>query len=124
MQNLLQNSNIAIVGAGKIGEVFLKLLFGPDLRHLNINVLAVADINKTSAGMVYAQNKGVFTTSDFKDLFQLEDLDTIIELTGNDSVIKAIYSARPENVRLIDYYNAILLFDLITSISSLVTLEG
>lgn len=113
MKNLLQNSNIAIVGAGQLSKAFLKLLSGPDLRHLSIRVLGVADIDDTSEVMAFARDKGIFTTSDYDQLLRLEGVDTLIELTGIDSVLEAIHRDKPERVRLIDNFNAKLIFDLI-----------
>ena len=113
MKNILQNSNLAIAGAGQISKAFLKLLSGPDLRHLNIHVLGVADIDNTSDVMTFAKDNGIFTTSDYSELLLLEGVDTIIELTGIDSVLEAIHLDKPKHVRLIDNFNAKLIFDLI-----------
>ena len=61
-----------------------------------------------SAGLIrMARQLGIYTTTDFKDLFSLKALDGIIELTGSNEVRDEIERTRPRNVRLIDHFGAL-----------------
>ena len=96
MKDLLQKSNFAIVGAGKRGKRFIELFLRPGLRELNIRIVGVADTNPAAEGMVLAKEKEVYATADFRDLYQLQDLNCIIELTGDLQVAGFIDASKPE----------------------------
>ncbi len=113
MKDLLQNSKIAIVGAGKRGQAFLEFLCRPDLPELNVRVVGVADINPAAEGVVFAAKKGIFATSNYRDLYQLNDLNLIIELTGNNKVLEALNASKPEHIRLIDHKEGGFLFEFL-----------
>ncbi|MBW2170781.1 MAG: PAS domain S-box protein, partial [Deltaproteobacteria bacterium] len=58
------------------------------------------------------EEKGIYTTRDYSDLYELKDLDMIIELTGHDEVAKEIAQAKPDRVRLVDHVAARLFWDI------------
>lgn len=49
---------------------------------------------------------------DYRDLYQLKDLDMIIELTGRDEVAKEISRTKPDSIRLMDHVAARLFWDV------------
>jgi PAS domain S-box-containing protein len=108
---LLENSNIALIGAGRIGKIFLEIILGPNFIDRNIRVLGVADIKEAAKGILFARDHGIFTTSDFTDFYHIKDLNIIIELTADDSVITKVRESMPKSIRVIDHYDALLLFD-------------
>jgi PAS domain S-box-containing protein len=63
-------------------------------------------------GYRLAQGKGVFTTKDYRDLYELQDLDMIIELTGRDEVANKISRTKPENIQLMNHVAARLFWDV------------
>ena len=113
MKDLLQKSNFAIVGAGKRGRRFLEFFLRPDLGELNIRIVGVADTNPAAEGMVLAEEKGIYATNDFRDLYQLQDLNCIIELTGDLQVAGVIEASKPEHIRLIDHQEAEFLLEFL-----------
>jgi PAS domain S-box-containing protein len=112
MRDILHNSKVAIVGGGKVCKAILKIVFGKNFPQ-KIDILGVADINEQAEGLVYARKKGIFTTLNYKDLYQLEGLSLIIELTGDDGVLNQIKSTKPAPVRLIDHFEAMSVWDFL-----------
>jgi two-component system NtrC family sensor kinase len=61
--------NIAIVGGGRACKFFLQLLKNESFPYLNIHLVGVCDINPGAEGLLTAKQMGIYTTSNFKDLF-------------------------------------------------------
>jgi PAS domain S-box-containing protein len=112
MRDILHNAKVAIVGGGKVCKAILKITLGKNFPQ-KIDILGVADINDQAKGLVYARKKGIFTTLDYKDLYQLEGLNLIIELTGDNGVLNQIKSTKPADVRLIDHFEAMSVWDFL-----------
>ena len=104
--------NVGIVGGGPGCKAIMAMIFGEKLSELPMNLIGVASINTSAAGYVYAREKGLFTTTDYRDLYKLKDLDMIIELTGSDKVATEISQSKPSHVRLMDHVAARLFWDL------------
>jgi len=62
MREILKDSNIAIVGGGRVCKAILKIILGEDFINQKLNILGVADINDNAKGLMYAREKGIFTT--------------------------------------------------------------
>jgi len=112
MRDILHNSRVAIVGGGKVCKAILKIVLGKNFPQ-KIDILGVADIHEQAKGLVYARKKGILTTLDYKDLYQLQGLNLIIELTGDDGVLSQIKSTKPADVRLIDHFEAMSVWDFL-----------
>src|SRR6056297_1489533 len=95
--------NLAIVGGGSACRFFLNLLTQEPLPHLNIRVVGVCDINPNAEGVVLAQEMGIYTTQNFKDLFSIEGLDAIIELTNNKEILLALIHEKPKGVGILEH---------------------
>jgi signal transduction histidine kinase len=95
--------NIAIVGGGRACKFFLELLEGNAFPYLNIRLKGVCDINPQAEGFLIARQKGVFTTCNYRDLFQIKDLDSIIELTNSKEVLLELIKARPKGVGIVEH---------------------
>jgi len=113
MREILQNSNIVIVGGGRVCKAILAIVLGKNFINHNLNILGVADINDTAEGLVYAKKQGLFTTDNYKDLFTIKDLNIIIELTGNNEVLEKVKKTKPSKVRLIDHFEAMSVWDFL-----------
>lgn len=105
--------NAAIVGGGKACYNLLKLLDTDRSKRLKIKVLGVSDINVDSPGISYARELGLVTTTELRELFSIEGINLIIELTGSNEVAEAVLKTRPSGVTVIDHVGARLLWDLI-----------
>ena len=113
MREILQGSKIAIVGGGRVCKAILEIVLGGNFSGKKVKILGVADINKKAEGLVYAKDKGIYTTLDYKKLYQKEELDLIIELTGDDTVLEELKSTKPAQIRLIDHFEAMSVWDFL-----------
>ena len=104
---------IAIVGGGKACHDLLEILKGNPLLGLDMKILGVADINTRAPGVVLASELELFTTSNFRDLYKLEGLNLLIELTGSAEVRESILRTKPVGVSIIDHRGARFLWNLI-----------
>ena len=112
MRDVLNNSSIAVVGGGRVCKAMLKIVTGKNF-YQKMAILGVADINDRAEGLVYAKKKGIFTTSNYKDFYNIEGLDLIIEITGDDILLNEIKLTKPENIRLIDHHEAMSVWDFL-----------
>jgi len=102
-EDMAHSINLAIVGGGKACKFFLENLKGELFPFLNINIVGVCDIDPEAEGFVMAREMGIFTTSDFQDLFKIENLDSIIEITGRSEVLLEIIRLRPKGVGVLEH---------------------
>jgi len=101
--NELLKSNIAIVGGGRFCKNLLELLYSEPFEDQRPSIVGVADKDDQAEGLLYAGGKGIFTTGDYRDLFNLENLHIIMELTSDDKLSGVINIAKPAAVRLVDH---------------------
>ena len=101
--NALPFLNVALVGGGEICYKVLKYFDHKRLSLLNMKIAGVADVDKGSPGFVLAVELNIFTATDFKDLYRINGLNLIVDLTGSDKIGKEILRTKPEDVSLIDY---------------------
>jgi PAS domain S-box-containing protein len=113
MNKIIRESNIAIVGGGKVCKEILKIIFGEDFSDQRPKIIGVADIDDQAEGLRYARDMGIFTTSDYQQFYAFENLDLIIELTKDDRLREKIKRTKPPKVRLIDHYEAMSVWDFL-----------
>lgn len=104
--------NVAIVGGGPGSKAIIDIILDKKLSQLQMNLIGVADPDPEAIGYRYAQEKGIFTTGDYKALYKLKDLDMLIELTGRDEVANEISQNKPKHVRMMDHVAAYLFWDI------------
>lgn len=104
--------NIAIVGGGRACKYFLNLIRSDPLHFLNMNIKGVCDINPEAEGFVLAKEMGIYTTTDYQDIFKIKNLDSILEITGSKEVLLNIISQRPKGVGVMEHNIGRLLRDL------------
>lgn len=112
---------IAVVGGGAQCRILLEMIEKHAFRELHPQVVAVADIRDDAPGFVKARKDGIFVTRDYNDFFDRDDIDLIIELTGNYMIFTDILSRKKETVRAIDHRTAKLFFE--SSISRFPTIQ-
>jgi len=115
--------NVAIVGGGKACFNLLNILDDDRLSRLNMKILGVSDLNPESPGFRYAKELNLFVTTKLEELFNLEGLNLIIELTGSIKVRERILRSRPPNISVMDHMAARLLWDLVQMETEKTTLE-
>ncbi len=104
---------VALIGGGKACYDLLTLLDDEILHSLNIEIIGVADLSLDAPGISLAHDMGIFTTTEFLDLYSLPGLNMIIELTGLIEVRDRMISSKPIHISSIDNRGARLLWDLI-----------
>ncbi len=102
----LRHAKIAIVGGGRFCKIFLNKLFSKYVSEERPQILGVADVNPGADGLVYARSLGIFTTDDYRDLYQMDDLQVIIELTRDINVANQIKKTKPSHIKLVEHVEA------------------
>ena len=69
----LLTSKIAIVGGGKFCKSMLELIYSEHFEDQRPSILGVADKDDQAEGLLYAAQKGIFTTGDYRELFELKN---------------------------------------------------
>ncbi|MFC1828703.1 ATP-binding protein [Thermodesulfobacteriota bacterium] len=95
--------NLAIVGGGRTCRFFLELLQNEPFPLMDINILGVCDIDPDAEGLTLAKEMGLYTTNDYEDLFKIDNLDSILELTGSREVLLEIVRLRPRGVGVLEH---------------------
>lgn len=88
--------NILIVGAGNGGYALLKLIEQADY----LQVTAIVDINEGAPGMIYAKEHNIPTYLEWKPLLS-ENIQIIIDVTGQKEVFQELLANRPATAVLI-----------------------
>ena len=78
--------NVIIVGGGNASLVLINYFQSIDYIKLN----GVIDLKDTAPGIVRAKELGIATFADIKALANMPEVDTVIEVTGNDKVRKMV----------------------------------
>ncbi len=103
---------IAVVGGGTKCAQLLNLIDQHTFEKIHPRVVAVADVKTDAPGLLLAKEKGLFTTTDYNDLFSRDDIDLIIELTGNPDIIYDILKKKGSDVRVISTRTAQLFWEI------------
>ncbi len=103
---------IAIVGGGKRCKFLIELLGFHTFQEIQPVIIAVADINPQAPGIEKAQEKGIDVTTDYHDILDRDDIDLIVELTGNMDVFNDINNKKKEQVQAIAHTAALLFWEI------------
>ena len=104
--------NVAIVGGGRGCKAIMDMILAEKLQRLRMKLTGVASTDTEAVGYLYAKEKGIYTTRNYHDLYNLKDLNMIIELTGREEVANDISATKPSQVRLMDHTAARLFWDV------------
>jgi two-component system NtrC family sensor kinase len=97
--------NIALVGGGTFcKDILEKTTFGDRQESVNAGIVAVADSDPTSPGMVLAGRMNLLTLTDYRDLYDSTyNIHLIIILTPEQHLFEDILKTRPPHIRLMAY---------------------
>jgi len=112
MEKIIEGSNIAIVGGGMVCKAILQIILGNNFKGKRPNILGVADADDSAEGLRYAKEKGIYTTNNYKELFEFKNLDLIMELTKDEKFRETIKKTKPPGVSLIDHFQAVSVWNL------------
>ncbi|MCG6980493.1 MAG: hypothetical protein LJE88_03700 [Deltaproteobacteria bacterium] len=105
--------NIAVVGGGPRCKSLIMFLETHTLHHMQVTIVGVADPNEDAPGLVYARDKGIYTTKDFRDFFALEHLHLLIEIAGSNDVLEEIIKSKPKHLKVMGHLSARLFWEVI-----------
>ncbi len=103
---------VAIVGGGSGCKAIMDMIFAAKLSQLRMTLIGVACSNPDAVGYKYAQEKAIYTTTDYLELYKLPGLNMIIELTGKQGTANEIFKTKPDHVRLMGNVAARLFWDV------------
>ena len=103
---------IAIVGAGKKCFYLMDVIEKHEFQIVSPVVVAVADIDNDAPALVKAREKNIFVTNDYNEFFKMDNIDLIVELTGNLDIYNRILSKKTNRVRAIAHTTAMLFWEI------------
>lgn len=106
---------VLIIGAGKGGTALLELLLETE----KMEVVAIADVNKDAPGLHLARIHGIRTDSDWTSWLE-QDIDIIIEATGDEYILQQILAKRHRNTVVIPGTVANIISELLNEKETLV----
>lgn len=106
-------SKLAVIGGGKDCNALLSFAKTNGLQQLNMEIIGVADPDPESSEIAFAREMGLFTTSDFTELYPLPGLTLLIAFTSSREVCERVIRTKPDNVGFMDPQGAKILWDLI-----------
>ena len=95
--------NIAMVGGGRDCHFILDLIQYNPSPLFNIKILGVFDKNPGAKGILLAEQMGIYTTDNLHDLLNIDQLDSVLELTGERDVLLEIIRLRPKGVGVLEF---------------------
>ncbi|WP_243386388.1 sigma 54-interacting transcriptional regulator [Bacillus kexueae] len=106
---------VMIIGAGRGGTALIKNLHNAQM----LQIVAVVDKNPDAPGMKLAQELGILTSTDWKPILT-EQMDIIIEATGDDLLTKELMNVRHEHVVIIPGTIAMIMSQLMNEKETLI----
>jgi nitrogen-specific signal transduction histidine kinase len=103
---------IAVIGGGTRCQFLIELLEHHAFEKINPVIIAVADINPEAPGFIQARKKGIDVTIDYNDILNRDDIDLIIELTGNLDVYADIISKKKDHTHTVAHKTALLFWEI------------
>ncbi len=108
---ILRDANVGIVGGGDFCHKLIEFFRSRDLSSNKPNIIGVADINMNAKGLGLANQLNIFTTVDYTELYRLEGIEVILEITQDADLPAIISRTMPPQVQLVDHFQARYLWD-------------
>lgn len=102
-------THVAIIGGGRGGTALIEIFQKNPL----VRILSIADVDSRAPGLRLARKLGIPTTTDFRKLTTLKNMDILIDVTGNPEVQKAIQNIRRAGLTVIGGVTAKFVWQLI-----------
>jgi two-component system sensor histidine kinase DegS len=102
-------THVAIIGAGRGGTALLEIFAQDPL----VEVVGIAEINPKAPGIRLARKLKVPVTPDYRELLALEQVDLIIDVTGNAEVERVLQDFHRMGVTVIGGASAKFMWQLI-----------
>ncbi len=102
-------SKVAIIGAGQGGTSLLEIFHKDPL----VQIIGIADINKSAPGIQLARKLRIPVTKDYKRLLKSKEADLVVDVTGNPLIEEALQAARRPGMSIIGGHSAKFMWQLI-----------
>jgi two-component system, NtrC family, sensor kinase len=112
---LLENGlvlNVGVVAKGENCLTIMRDLEAIKLSRLSIRLVAVAVTTPSVSCDAYAGEKGIKVFENYKDLFSLEYLDLVLELTGDPQILMDLIQHKPATIGILDQKASFLFLDI------------
>lgn len=103
---------IAVVGGGTRCRFLIELLETHTFQEMHPVIKCVADINPEAPGLLAAKEKGIETTDNYEDILQRDDIDLIIELTGDLGIYDDIIRKKNSRMHAIAHSTARVFWEI------------
>jgi two-component system, NtrC family, sensor kinase len=104
--------NIAVIGGGRQCIKLMDLIESFSFNGISPHVVALADVRSDAPGFLKAKEQGIFVTNNYHDFFVRDDIELIMELTGNEDIFNDILMKKQKSVRLIGHRSAMLFWEI------------
>jgi PAS domain S-box-containing protein len=108
---IFRNARVGIVGGGVFCRKLIDFLLNDDQSPRKPVIIGVADIDPQAEGFRHAQSLGIFTTTDYTRLYELEGLEVLLEITRDRDLPATIGKTMPPHIQLVDHFQARYLWD-------------
>lgn len=105
----MEQIRVIILGAGKGGTALLDLF----LQLPHIHLVGIADTNPLAPGLQKANQFNIPVSSDCVKMIAQNDVDLIVDVTGNPEIFQLLHQQRNPNTEILDGATAKLLWDVI-----------
>lgn len=102
-------TKVAIVGAGRGGTALMEIFAKDPL----VQIVGVAEVNAKAKGLKLARRLKIPITRDYRDLLAIEDVDLIIDVSGNEEVERVLQEFDRMGVTVIGGASAKFMWQLI-----------
>jgi PAS domain S-box-containing protein len=106
-----RRAKVGIVGGGAFCRRLIDFLLNEDRSPRKPVIAGVADVNPRAEGFRHAQRLGIFTTTDYTGLYEVEGLEVLLEITRDRDLPAAIMKTMPRHILLVDHFQARYLWD-------------
>jgi len=105
--------NVGVVATGEKCLSVMRDLDAIKLSRLRMRLVAIAPTTKSAFCNKYAGQTGIKVFENYTDLFSLEYLDLILELTGNNDILTDISDRKPVTIGVLDQKSSLLLLNIV-----------
>ena len=102
-------TNVAIIGGGRGGTALMEIFANDPL----VQIVGVAEINPSAAGVTLAKRLGIPVTRDYRKLLAMKRVDLIIDVSGNAEVRQLLQDFHRMGVTIIGGASAKFMWELI-----------
>jgi len=102
-------TRVAMIGAGRGGTSLIEIFYDDPL----VQIIGVADVDQNAPGIRLAKKLKIPVTQDYRKLLRSKKADLVIDVTGNKSVEKALYTEVHPGMAIIGGPSAKFMWQLI-----------